>query len=99
MSALHAVVVSDMTFKPKDKTDYKAWLKSQEEVFLAQALAEQGQLKTQIQDIRAELNELQRQEHKVLNPFYKARSNYFNYLCVGVFYPHIRFLTPVRPIP
>lgn len=80
MSALHAVVVSDMTFKPKDKTDYKAWLKSQEEVFLAQALAEQAQLQTQIQSIRADLNELQRQEHQVLDPFYKARSKYFNYL-------------------
>ena len=43
MSALHSVVVSDMSFKPKDKSDYKAWLKSQESIWLAELIAQKEQ--------------------------------------------------------
>lgn len=40
MSALHDVVVSDLRFKPKDKTAYKEWAAEQEALQLAEALAE-----------------------------------------------------------
>lgn len=80
MSALHQVVVSDMSFQPKDKADYKAWLKTQEAVFLAQAIAQQGRIKAQLDALRQELSEVQRAEQAVLSPFYQARSNYFQYL-------------------
>lgn len=80
MSALHQVVVSDMSFQPKDKSDYKAWLKAQEEVFLAEAMAKQGQIKAQLDELRQQMREVQHAEQAVLSPFYTARSKYFQYL-------------------
>lgn len=32
ISALHDVVVSDMSFQPKDKTAYKEWVAQQQEI-------------------------------------------------------------------
>ncbi len=80
MSALHQVVVSDMAFKPKDRTDYKAWLKSQEDAFLAQAAAKQADIKQQLQVLQTELREIQQAEQTVMQPFYMARAKYFQYL-------------------
>jgi hypothetical protein len=40
MSALHDVVVSDMRFKPKDKTEYLEWAKKQEDIWLSEYLTE-----------------------------------------------------------
>lgn len=80
MSALHQVVVSDMTYQPKDKTDYKAWLKTQEDLFLAEAAARQGEVKAQLEALRRELRTVQNEEQAVLAPFYQARSRYFQYL-------------------
>lgn len=34
ISALHDVVVSDLRFKPKDKTEYKEWAEKQEKIDL-----------------------------------------------------------------
>ena len=36
ISALHDVVVSDLRFKPKDKTAYKEWAAQQEALWLAE---------------------------------------------------------------
>lgn len=80
MSALHQVVVSDMTFKPRDKTDYKAWLESQSSLFLAQAQAKHKQTEQQITALRSRLHEVQKAENEVLASYYQARTNYFQYL-------------------
>ncbi|WP_028487646.1 hypothetical protein [Thiothrix lacustris] len=80
MSALHQVVVSDMAFQPKDKSDYKAWLKEQEDVFLAQAMAQQSKVKAQLDELRQQMREVQHAESAALSPFYNARSKYFQYL-------------------
>lgn len=80
MSALHQVVVSDMAYQPKDKTDYKAWLKTQEDLFLAEAAARQGEIKAQLEALRRELRTVQNAEQATLAPFYQARSRYFQYL-------------------
>lgn len=80
MSALHQVVLSDMTFKPRDKTDYKAWLESQSSLFLAQAQAKHKQTEQQITALRSRLREVQKAENEVLAPYYQARTNYFQYL-------------------
>ena len=40
ISALHYVVLADFNFQPKDNTAYLAWLKSQEEIWLADASVE-----------------------------------------------------------
>lgn len=80
MSALNAVVISDMSYKPRDKTDYKAWLKSQEDVFLTEALAQQAALQEELTILRYELHEIQKQEQKIKGPFEQAKRNFFQYL-------------------
>jgi hypothetical protein len=80
MSALHDVVVSDMRFKPKDKSDYKAWLESQEKVWLAELVAEKEKHQEQYNRVRKELSDIQTQEHHLLKPYYDAQSKYFQYL-------------------
>ena len=80
MSALHDVVVSDMSFKPKDKSDYKAWLESQEQVWLAELVAEKEKHQGQYDRIQKELSDIRSKENKLLKPYYDAQSKYFNYL-------------------
>ncbi|MCK5855127.1 MAG: hypothetical protein KAG56_07890, partial [Sulfurovaceae bacterium] len=80
MSSLHDVVVSDMAFKPKDKSDYKAWLLSQEKIWLAEVVAEKENHQGQYDKIKKELTELRATEDKLLKPYYNAQSKYFNYL-------------------
>ncbi|WP_298609088.1 hypothetical protein [uncultured Thiothrix sp.] len=80
MSALNEVVISDTRYKPRDKIDYKTWLKAQEEVFLTQALGQQAALAEELSSLRYELKYLQRQEQKIKRPYLQAKSNYFQYL-------------------
>ena len=80
MSTLHHVVVSDLRFQPQDKTDYKAWLQEQEDVFLAEAGSKTEEKKEQLKELRAELSSIQRKQSNELAPFYAARQKYFNYL-------------------
>lgn len=80
MSALHHVVVSDLRFKPKDKTDYKAWLQEQEDVFLAEAMSNNAEKEQKLTALKEELREIRQQESSVLGPYYDAESKYFNYL-------------------
>lgn len=80
ISALHEVVESDLRFQPRDKSDYRAWLKAQEEVFLAEALSKQGQIQARLSELRAELRQVQEQEQQILEPYYRSQSQYFRYL-------------------
>lgn len=82
ISALHDVVISDLRFKPKDKTEYKEWASKNEGVFLAEYMAgyDVNQANQNIQDIKNELTDLHAQKDKLLSPFYKARKKYFDYL-------------------
>jgi len=80
MSALHDVVVSDMRFKPKEKSDYKAWLESQEKVWLAELVAEKEKHQEQYERVQEELTSIRTQENRVLKPYYEAQRKYFNYL-------------------
>ena len=80
MSALHHVVVSDLRFKPKDKTDYKAWLQEQEDVFLAEAMSKNAEKEQKLTALKEEMQAIRQQESETLGPYYKAESKYFNYL-------------------
>ena len=82
ISALHDVVVSDLRFKPKDKTEYKEWAAQNEALFLAEYMATYNEEATnqRIGQIKAELVEVRAQKEKLLAPFLKARQKYFNYL-------------------
>lgn len=82
ISALHDVVVSDLRFKPKDKTDYKIWAAEQEKLWLSDFMAEQqiAETRMRIQELREALKLLYQEKNKVLGPFNKAKHAYFDYL-------------------
>lgn len=82
ISALHDVVVSDLRFKPKDKTAYKEWAAQQEMLWLSEYMAayDAAAATSRINSIREQLTELRAGKEKAMAPFYKARKKYFDYL-------------------
>ena len=82
ISALHDVVISDFRYRPKDRTEYNKWLESQEDAFLAEALAESGDIKIKISDLQSKLDALRKERQHIMGPYYKAQQKYFNYLYI-----------------
>ena len=80
ISALHHVVVSDLRFKPKDRTAYLAWLEANEQQLLAEALAAKDAIRAEIEALRRELTEVSLRSDAVMRPFHEARQRYFSRL-------------------
>jgi hypothetical protein len=72
--------VSDLRFKPKDRTAYFAWLKDHEQHLLAEAMAQRADLKAQIEVLRNEQAEIHKKQNAIMGPFYSARKKYFDWL-------------------
>src|SRR6476646_700228 len=58
ISALHDVVVSDLRWKPKDRTAYLRWRATQEEADLAEIAARRKETAGRLRELRAELKTL-----------------------------------------
>jgi len=82
ISALHDVVVSDLRFKPKDRTEYLAWVAEQEKLWLSDYMAEFQieQVRARIEQLRDELKTIYQEKNRVLGPFNQAKRKYFDYL-------------------
>ncbi|WP_009631131.1 hypothetical protein [Synechocystis sp. PCC 7509] len=80
ISALHNVVVSDMRFKPKDKTAYKEWAANQQNLDLELLAAQSAEVKNRLNQLQQEFQELNRRNYDRRAPFYNAQSRYFEYL-------------------
>ena len=80
ISALNAVVVSDLRYKPKDKSVYKAWVAQQEQVNWQQVAAQRSQNAAQVKALQGELDRLNKSSQERMRSFYGARQRYFNYL-------------------
>ena len=82
ISALHDVVVSDLRFKPKDKTAYKEWVAQNEALFLAEYMAgfDVNAADRRIEEVKTALTGIRSEKDKIMGPFYRARQRYFNYL-------------------
>lgn len=80
ISALHDVVVSDLRFKPKDKTAYKEWAAQREQTDWQEVAARRAEVEAKIKPLQAELSELHKKRSSRWNPFYAARQQYYNYL-------------------
>lgn len=80
VSALHDVVVSDLRFKPKDKSEYKAWAAERETIDWQAVAAQRSTLAAQIATLQGELTELQKRRNTRLQGFYAAQRRYFDYL-------------------
>ena len=83
VSALHAVVVSDLKFKPKDKSAYQAYLKRVQE--REQAIRQLAYKSTKEQLLAVEPEPippgLERQFHSLRETYWGARLSYSDYLC------------------
>jgi hypothetical protein len=80
ISALHDIVVSDFRFKPKDKTDYKAWAKEQEEIWLAEYMQGAAEVGAQLKEVQQQLQQVRGEKTKIMEPFFQAKQKYFKHL-------------------
>ncbi len=80
ISALHDIVVSDFRFKPKDKSDYKAWAAEQENIWLADFMKGAAEIQSKLKPLRDELQLVRNEKEKLMAPFYKAKQKYFKHL-------------------
>jgi hypothetical protein len=80
ISALHDVVVSDLRWKPKDKTAYKAWAAKQEDLDWTTITAQRGAVASQLRALQDQLAALYRASTTRRAPFDRAKRTYFDYL-------------------
>jgi hypothetical protein len=80
ISALHDVVVSDLRFKPKDKSAYKAWAQERNEIDWQLVAAQRQEVTDKIKALQAELTDLNRRSSERMSGFYRATARYFEYL-------------------
>ncbi|BDU40847.1 hypothetical protein [Vibrio nigripulchritudo] len=80
ISALHDVVISDMRFVPKNRDEYQNWLAQEEERLLAEFVSRSGEVKQELEEVKAELTEMSKASAEIMSPFYKAQDKYFKYL-------------------
>jgi predicted nucleic acid-binding Zn finger protein len=81
ISALHDVVVSDLSKPPpRDTDDYKAWAQEEEDRLVEEAIGRQAGIAEQIAAKHRELIKLRSARQSRWAPFYDARQRYFNYL-------------------
>jgi hypothetical protein len=74
------VVVSDLRFKPKDRTAYLAWRRQQDEVDWQQAVAARRETRAQLDAAALELKALEAKQRTRFGPFERARQQYFSWL-------------------
>ena len=80
ISALHDVVVSDLRFKPKDKTAYKEWAAKQEAIDWDQVAAQRANVAKQMRELQDRLAVIRRRWSERRAPYEKAKRAYFDYL-------------------
>lgn len=82
ISALHDVVVSDLRFKPKDKTAYKEWRAKQDEIEIdwQMVAVERQAVVERIKQLQADYAQLDRYSYERRKPYYQARQEFYNYL-------------------
>ena len=80
ISALHDVVVSDLRFKPKDKTAYKEWAAQREEIDWQEVAERRVEVAGNIKVLQDELNDLRSRQSGRWKDFYDSRSRYFKYI-------------------
>lgn len=80
ISAMHDVVIADLRTQKKDRSAYFSWLAENESLLLNEYMAQASELRQQIPPLKAELERLRNLKQTLLQPFYKARQKYFDYL-------------------
>ncbi|HZY79129.1 MAG TPA: SWIM zinc finger family protein [Cyclobacteriaceae bacterium] len=80
ISALHDIVVSDFRYKPKDKSDYKAWAKQQEDLWLAEFLKSGPEVEAKLTAVKSQLAVVRQKRIELQKPFWDAQWKYLTWL-------------------
>jgi hypothetical protein len=80
ISALHDVVVSDLRFKPKEKTAYKAWAAERDLVDWDAVAGRRADVAARIKVLSDEFADLTRRSYNRSKPYWDAQQRYFQYL-------------------
>jgi hypothetical protein len=80
MSALHDVVVSDLRFKPKDKTAYKEWAEQRHQLDWDLINTQRREVAERMRELQTELTGLHQRRNDRMSTYYKAVRQYFDYL-------------------
>lgn len=65
---------------PKNRDEYQNWLAQEEERLLAEFVSRSGEVKQELEEVKAELTEMSKASAEIMSPFYKAQDKYFKYL-------------------
>ncbi|WP_315789096.1 SWIM zinc finger family protein [Fischerella sp. JS2] len=76
ISALHDVVVSDLRYKPKDKTAYKEWRAKQDEIDWDLVAAMRQDVADKIKQLQTEMTALNQRSYERWRPYYQAREKF-----------------------
>lgn len=79
LASLYQVVVSDHKYRPRDRVEFQAWLRRQDEEFLASLGVKSSQAKEKLEQLESRKAELETLHRKRLAPFFAARRRYFDY--------------------
>ena len=80
ISALHDIVIADLRHQPKDRSAYLAWAKEQEDIWIAEHAQKEVLVTARVEDLKKELTMLRQNKQLVMQPFNKAKQEYFNYI-------------------
>ncbi|MBL8149920.1 MAG: SWIM zinc finger family protein [Blastocatellia bacterium] len=80
ISALHDVVVSDLRYKAKDKTDYKEWAAQRDLIELQQVTEKRKDVANKIKVLQQELTDLHKQSQARLKPYNDALWRFRRYV-------------------
>jgi hypothetical protein len=80
ISALHAVVVSDLRFQPKDRTAYLEWAASREDVDWMLVEEQRADVTARITALRRELVEINERSRERMAPYWKAMQAFREYV-------------------
>ncbi|MFW6357693.1 MAG: SWIM zinc finger family protein [Chroococcales cyanobacterium] len=79
ISALHKVVVSDLRYSPKDKTEYKEWAAQQEDIELMLAVQQRQEITQKIEALQQELAALRAGHLERFKAYYEAVDRFHRY--------------------
>lgn len=76
LASLHRVVVSDLKYRPRDREGFRAWLAEQDRLFLAGLGMKSKKAQARLQDLEAQLADLNAARQARLSGFQRARSGF-----------------------
>jgi len=80
LAGLYRVVVSDYKYRPRDRLEFRAWLEEQDKLFLANLGMKSKHAKERLAELQTKLDLLDQARRERLRPFYRARTDYFQYV-------------------